>query len=173
MPFLMMAVRFMQFCCARKKICLRYRQSGRYRKLNDTRKKNQYYVLVDSLHYWSECWIYDGDGEFIDLLHNTHSVLTSSSVLGSYSKGDIIEILIPDSTLQLGIILEVPSYSPTDSAGKNSHANKYTILIGPYYDDIWRCDVSQIRHYKGVDRDVDFMRDYYSNLPDNLLAHDE
>lgn len=111
-------------------------------------------------------WVYDGSGNLIDVLNNEHDSLKSSSVLSPYSAGDIVEILTSDHTLNLAVILDVPSDNETNP-------DKFTLLTGPFYDDVMYSDISRLRNYKGSNEDVSFMKMFYSNYPHNALPHYE
>lgn len=111
-------------------------------------------------------WVYDASGNLIDVLNHEQNSLKSSSVLNPYSAGDIVEILTPDQTLNLAVILDVPSDNETNP-------DKFTLLTGPYYDDVMYCDISRLRNFKGSNEDVSFMKMYYSNYPHNALPHYE
>ena len=110
--------------------------------------------------------IYDASGNLIEVLNNEHCSLVSSSMLSPYSVGDIVEILTTDQTLNLAVILATP-YNDETKPGK------FTLLTGPYYDDVIDCDISRLRNYKGSNKDVTFMKKYYSNYPHNALPHYE
>lgn len=118
----------------------------------------------------NERWIYDKHGELVDLQHNNHGQLSSSSVLPAYSKGDMVEVLSNSDTLHLGIIVKTPNDLSKESDGNRVLDDIYEVLTGPYIEDDNYYKTSQLRQYDGNIDEVSFMQSILSQYP-KLLPH--